>query len=136
MINLITRSKHTFGNQVPMFLIMGGLNTLFAYALFALFIALGLHYTIATLLPGLLSIYLGYLANHKIVFKAQTTRQYGLVLYYLFYLVIYLINISIQATMHALGFSNDYVNGAVAIVITTMISFVTNKYYFFADRAM
>ena len=118
--------------QVPKYLLMSGLNTIIAYRLFALLITIGLHYSIAALLPGIISIYIGYLANKKIVFNATVIRKNSLLYYYIFYLFIYLINVAIQASMHALGSSNDYWNGAVAVVITVIIAFVVNKWFFFA----
>jgi putative flippase GtrA len=118
--------------QVPKYLLVSSFNTLFAYGLFALFITLGLHYSLAALLPGIISIYLGYIANKKIVFNAQSRHKYSLLFYYLFYFGIYLINVAIQASMHALGSANDYINGAVAVVVTVIIAFVVNKWFFFA----
>lgn len=125
--------SRTLGFQVPMYLLMGGLNTLFAYLLFALFIWLGMHYTLATLFPGIISIYLGYVVNKHIVFNARKTSRFSVLYYYLFYGVVYLANISIQTTMHALGSANDYVNGAVAMAIMTVVTFAVNKWFFFKD---
>ena len=118
--------------QVPKYVLMSGLNTIIAYGLFALFIKIGFHYALAALLPGIISIYIGYLANKKVVFNAEVTRKNTLLYYYLFYFCIYLINVAIQASMHALGSSNDYLNGAVAVVITIIIAFIVNKWFFFA----
>ncbi|MGH1541023.1 MAG: GtrA family protein [Arenicella sp.] len=118
--------------QVPKYLMVSGFNTLLAYGLFALFITIGLHYSLAALLPGIISIYFGYIANKKIVFNAQSRHKYSLLFYYLFYFGIYLINVAIQASMHALGSANDYFNGAVAVIITVIIAFVVNKWIFFS----
>ena len=118
--------------QVPKYLIMGGLNTLGAYALFAMLIMLGFHYTLATLLPGIVSIYLGYVVNKRIVFKAQDAHKFALLYYYLFYFLVYLMNIGIQAVLYSLHSSNSYLNGAIAMVITTVFSFVINKWVFFS----
>lgn len=103
---------------------------MWAYGLFALFIALGFHYTIAAFLPGLISIYTGYLANKYLVFNVKTSYKYGLLYYYLFYLVIYLINIAIQAVLNVFDWRNDYINGSVAIIISVLIAFAGNKWFF------
>ncbi len=115
-----------------MYIIMGGLNTLGAYALFALLILVGFHYTLATLLPGIISIYLGYVVNKSIVFKAKDAHKFALLYYYLFYFIVYLLNIGIQAALYSLHSSNSYLNGAIAMAITTIFSFVINKWVFFS----
>ena len=112
---------------------MGGLNTLGAYGLFALFILLGLHYTLATFLPGVISIYLGYVVNKRVVFKAKDAHKFALLFYYLFYFLVYLINIGIQTALLSFVSSNNYLNGAIAMVVTTVLSFTINKWVFFSE---
>jgi len=126
-------NKNALHMQVPMYLIMGGLNTLGAYALFALLIMLGFHYTLATLLPGIVSIYLGYIVNKRIVFDAEDAHKFALLYYYFFYFLVYLMNIGIQTILYSLHSSNGYINGAIAMAITTIFSFVINKWVFFSN---
>lgn len=125
-------NSHSLHVQVPKYLIMGGLNTLGAYGLFALFVMLGMHYTLATFLPGVISIYMGYIVNKRIVFKSRDVHKFALVFYYLFYFLVYLTNIGIQAILYNTGSSNSYLNGALAMGITTVISFSINKWVFFS----
>ncbi|MCP3849718.1 MAG: hypothetical protein GY694_05705 [Gammaproteobacteria bacterium] len=125
-------SYNTLHVQMPIYLIVGGLNTIGAYALFALLLMLGLHYTIATLLPGIVSIYVGYVANKHIVFRAKDAHKWALLYYYLFYFLVYLMNIGIQAVLYSLHSYNGYINGAIALVITTIFSFAINKWVFFS----
>jgi len=122
-------------SQVPKYIIVSGINTLAAYGLFALFITLKWHYALAALLPGIISIYFGYIANKKIVFRAKSKKKHDLFYYYLFYLGIYLVNVAIQTGMHTLGLHNDYINGASALIITTILAFAINKWLFFNKAA-
>ena len=117
--------------QLPKFVLVGGLNTLLSYLLFAVFIAMGMHYTLATLFPGIITIYLGYKANQKYVFSSESERKFGVPLYYIFFLFIYFINIGIQTLLHWMGFNIDYVNGAIAIGICVFISFNVSQKFFF-----
>jgi len=120
--------------QIPRYIIISGLNTIFAYLLFALFIKLNFHYTLATLFPGVISIYLGYVANKKIVFKSNINRKNNILYYYLFYVVVYFVNISIQATLIFFGSNNDYINGGIATVLTAVGTFIINRGYFFKSK--
>ena len=123
----------TLRSQVPRYIIVSAVNTVLAYGLYAIFIFLGFHYSLAALLPGIISIYIGYLANRSIVFKVKKQSVKTIFYYYLFYLLVYLLNIFTQACLNVLGFNNDYVNGAIALFVSTVVAFSVNKWVFFKN---
>lgn len=56
------------------FLVVGGINTVFGYGVFALFILLGLHYVLAVLLGQICGILFNFKTTGTIVFKNRNNR--------------------------------------------------------------
>ena len=61
-------------SRFPQFVLVGILNTAFGYGCFALFIYLGLHYTIAVLLGTCLGILFNFKTLGHLVFKNKQNR--------------------------------------------------------------
>lgn len=57
--------------QLVKFLLVGGLNTLFGYAVFAVLISTGLHYTIAVFIGTLIGVLFNFKTTGKLVFDSQ-----------------------------------------------------------------
>jgi len=115
--------------QLATFLVVGSLNTLFAYALFAAFIFIGWHYTLATLAAGVLSVLSGYMAHRQFVFSFRGNSR--LFRFALVFAANYLLSIGIQAGLIGVGLNSHYAGGAVATVACAMTSFALNRYYVF-----
>jgi len=56
------------------FLVVGGINTVFGYSVFALFILIGLHYVLAALLATICGILFNFKTTGTLVFKNRDNR--------------------------------------------------------------
>jgi putative flippase GtrA len=114
--------------QFIAFLFVGGLNTLFGYAMYALFIYLGFDYPVAVLLATCLGVLFNFNTTGKIVFR---NFRYGL--FYKFvgvYVLLYFLNVAFIKFLHGLS-DNLYLDGFLAIIPLAMVSFILNKYFVF-----
>ena len=121
-----------FDTKFIRFIFFGGLNTIFAYLILVLFLFLKFHYSIATLISALLSIFSGYLINKFFVFNSKNPKS--IFIYYIFWFILYFLSISIQyILLELLLIENLYFNSLIATIASVIISFIVNKYYFFKD---
>ena len=112
--------------------VLGGLfNTLAVYLLFALFIFIGLHYTLATLVAGALGVVVGYFTMSRWVFRSRRRKRF--VHFTLLFIAMYFLSIGIQTLILRWVIANEYVAGAVALLVTSAISFLVNRYLVFRD---
>lgn len=121
---LITLSK----NKLFMFFIVSGINTVFGYGLFALFIYLGLHYFLAILIASVLGILFNFKTIGSLVFKTHNNalifRFFGV------YGVNYLLNAGGLTILKWLGLS-AYAGQAILVVPLGCIGFLLNKTFVF-----
>ena len=118
----------TTKSQILTFILVGGLNTLFGYTLFALFIYLGIHYSLAAFLATCLGVLFNYKTTGKLVFEHTDNKAIlkfvGVnVFLYLFYTAL----ISFIHTM----VDNLYLVGFICIIPYAIFSFILNKYVVF-----
>jgi putative flippase GtrA len=114
--------------QFITFLMVGVLNTLFGYSLFALLIYVGLHYTIATFIGTVLGVLFNFKTTGKLVFDSHDNRLlwkffgvYG-VMYFFNIIGLYFLDILIK---------NIYISGAVLILPMALVGFVLNRRFVF-----
>ena len=114
--------------QIIRFMLIGFINTLFGYAVYALFLYIGFNY-IASILGATL---IGMLFNFKTIGKYVFNRSEHKLMakFFQVYAVVFLVNVSMIKFFKLLEF-NDYLSGALAIIPVAVISFVLNKYYVF-----
>jgi len=110
------------------FVLVGGLNTAIAYALYALFVALGWPVAAASLGSLLLSVPIGFLTQGTMVFGGARARQ--LPRFIAAWALIYLANVAALWMLMRLGL-NAYAAGAVALVPITVLSFVLQRGFVF-----
>lgn len=114
--------------QVAKFIAVGVFNTLFGYSLYAMFIYLGLNYSLALLLATVLGVLFNFQTIGRFVFQSKNGR-----LIFRFvgvYALIFLINLALIKLMVNSGLS-AYLAGGAALVPTTILSFLLNKYFVF-----
>jgi len=114
--------------QFLLFLIVGGLNTIFGYSMFALLIFLGMHYVLASLLATVLGILFNFKTIGTIVFRS---KRDGLILkFFVVYLLSYCINIILLKVF--LSFRvNIYLAGAIITILMAFPVFLLNKKFVF-----
>ncbi|HEX7477732.1 MAG TPA: GtrA family protein [Polyangiales bacterium] len=106
------------------FLIVGGINTLFGYGLFAAFIHLGLHYALATALATVCGVLFNFHSTGKIVFDNTDRRR--LFRFVGVYTLLWGFNVAGQRVGASLG-ASPYLSGAVLLAPSAVIGYVLNK---------
>ncbi|WP_291940093.1 GtrA family protein [Campylobacter sp.] len=119
----------TIKRQLFSFLLVGILNTVFGYGLFALFIYLGLYYPLAVLLSTILGVLFNFKTIGGLVFGSNDNKL--IFKFILVYVIIYLLNIFFLWLFKRLGFENMYLNGFVLLIPLAAVSFLLNKFFVF-----
>ena len=117
--------------QFIKFLRVGGINTLFGYGLFALFIFLGFHYAMASFLATVLGILFNFKTTGVLVFQNKDNRL--LFRFFGVYGVVFVINVLMLKVLGNVGF-DMYIAGALVIVPLAVLSFVLNKLFVFGVK--
>jgi len=115
-------------HRITRFILVGILNTLFGYSLFALFVFLGMHYTAAVFFATILSLIFNFKTFGKWVFKTSHSR---LIFKFVFgYVILYFINI-LLIKLFMFYFHNVYFSGAFAVTLTALCSYLINSRWVF-----
>ena len=118
--------------QFIKFILVGILNTIFGYSVFAFFIFVGLHYSLAVLLSTILGVLFNFKSTGILVFNSRDNK---LIFRFVFvYIIIYILNVSGLWFLKNLGFSNMYINGGLLLIPLAILSFLLNKFFVFERR--
>ena len=119
----------TLDNHFIRFILVGILNTMVGYGLFALFIYLGLHYSLAVLFSTVLGVLFNFKSIGKLVFNSNNNER----IYHFIgvYVLLYLLNVSGLWGLSSIGMENMYVAGAILLAPLAIISFILNKNFVF-----
>lgn len=115
--------------QVIRFGVIGCINTAFSYSLYALFIFIRLHYTLAVLFSTLIGIYFSFQTMGHFVFDNPNQKLLGK--FVLVYGGCYFVNIGFLKLLLVLGVHNLYVAGFLSQGLTACVSFCLNKFVVF-----
>lgn len=115
--------------QFIRFLIIGSLNTAFAYGLYALFIFIGLHYSLAVLCSTIIGTLFSFKTFGNWVFFNPDNRR--ILRFAAVYGGCYVLNVGILKTLTLAGVSNLYLAGLISSFLVAMVSFFLNKFFVF-----
>lgn len=107
--------------RIIRFLVIGGINTIFGYIVFATAIYLGLHYSMASLLSIILGILFNFKTSGKIVFKNSSNRlifQFAFV-----YLIVYGVHVLSLSILNSFGI-NNYIGGAILVLPIALLTYI------------
>lgn len=107
---------------------MGGINTLLSYAVFAVFIVLGLHYASAALIATICGILFNFKTTGTLVFKNRDNRL--IFRFFGVYVVTYLLNVGLLRLFDMAGVSS-LIAGAVNVLPIAVISFLLMRKFVF-----
>lgn len=110
------------------FILVGILNTLVGYAMYAFFIFVGLHYAMAVLLATGLGVLFNFKTTGKIVFNNNDNKLFFK--FVLGYVFLYFLNIALIRWLQLLS-GDLYLVGLIAVVPLAMMAFLLNKYFVF-----
>lgn len=118
-------------NRLVLFFIVGGVNTLFGYSLYALLLYLHLHYALASLLSTIVGVLFNFKTTGVIVFKNHNNclllRFIGV------YSVTYLLNIG-GLKIFSIYNANMYLAGAVLVLPIALLAFILQKKFVFGGE--
>jgi len=119
--------------QFIKFLFVGGLNTAFGYCIFALFLFIGLHYSLAAFLGTICGILFNFKTTGSLVFKNKNNalifRFFGV------YGVVLILNV-IGLKFFSIFSINSYIGGALLILPMAVVSFFLNKRFVFGANSI
>ena len=110
--------------QFHKYIIIGGINTAFGYGIFALFVFLGFHYSLAVIMATILGVLFNFQTYGRLVFKNHSNLL--LVRFILVYVMIYFVNVLLIALLTSLKI-NTYIAGMLALSLTAYLGYIFNK---------
>lgn len=111
------------------FLFVGGLNTLFGYSIYSLFLFFGFHYALASLLGTVLGILFNFKTTGFFVFKNKDNTLVGR--FFVVYLFVYIINVGFLRLFEFFNI-NLYIAGFVLLLPMALLSFFLMKRFVFS----
>jgi len=117
--------------QVISFILVGILNTIVGYSLYAFFIFLGFNYLLSVLFATILGIIFNFKTIGKLVFNNSNKKLFFK--FIITYIIVFFINVFFIKIFRSYGL-NDYLAGFLAILPCAIISFMLNKYYVFKEK--
>lgn len=111
------------------FFLVAGLNTVFGWGVYAFFVFIGLHYTIAALVSQIIGILFNFRTYGALVFHNKAFNL--LPRFVLVYVITYLCNIGSMTLLKWIFGVNDYVAAAIMCVPIGLLGFVLNKIFVF-----
>lgn len=106
------------------FFLVSALNTAFGYGMFALMIAIGLHYSLAAFIGTILGILFNFKTIGILVFKDPNNRL--IFKFFIVYGITYLANVGFLAVLKYFGM-DIYLAGAVLLIPVGLLAFFLNK---------
>lgn len=123
-------------NQFVNFSMVGVINMILSYAIYAFLVYIGLHYQVSNLISVFISILNGYLLNKTWVFKKQSkiksssqSLRYFLVYGFNILLGILLLHIYVDI-LHI----NEYICPIISLPITIPLNYCLNKFWVFRKK--
>ncbi|THD01244.1 hypothetical protein B1810_21020 [Panacagrimonas perspica] len=113
-----------------LFLVVGGINTLFGYAVFCALLYAGQHYAIAGLVSTILGVAFNFVTTGGIVFENRDPRL--LFRFSSGYVLLYGIGVGEMRIAELLGF-NLYVASAALLLPNAIFSYLFNRRYVFPE---
>ena len=111
------------------FFVIGAVNTLFSYLIYAGAILIGMHYTLATLISTVLGIIFNFFTTGKVVFRSLEGRRFFL--FMLVYAVTYVVNILLLRLLVDVIHINKLIAGALVMLPVALLSYYLNARWTF-----
>ena len=108
------------------YLLIGGVNTVFGYCVFAFLLFFGIHYSLAVLVATILGVLFNFQTYGRFVFKNHSWSLLGRFVFV--YTTIYLVNITLLLVFD-LFVSNLYISGAMTTPVIAYLGYILNKRY-------
>ncbi|QDF98656.1 hypothetical protein CJ010_19995 [Azoarcus sp. DD4] len=115
--------------QLLRFLVVGSLNTGASYGAYVLLLALGLHFSVASLGALIFGILLSFTTQGRFVFGNNGIGRFPR--FVAVWALLYFANIALIGAFAGMGI-NAYLGGALALVPITALSFLLQRHFVFS----
>ena len=119
-----------FNIQFIKYILVGILNTLFGYTIFALLLYTGLHYAVVCILATIICVLFNYKTYGKLVFKNNKNALVKFVSVYILTTSLSILGLKI-AKLYTI---NLYFAGFIITCVMAVISFILLKSYVFKEQ--
>ncbi len=121
-------------NTFVRFLLVGVINTIFGYSLFAILILVGLDYKYAILIGTIIGVLFNFQTTGKLVFGSKNNKL--IFRFIAVYVVTYLLNVEGLRIADAINLNIEHktkilIAGAVLILPMALVSYTLNKLFVF-----
>ena len=114
------------------FLVVGSINTIFSYIVYAILILAGAHYSLATLISTVLGVIFNFFTTGRIVFRNMDNKRF--ISFVLVYTFTYLINILLlRWLIDGLAMEKLFA-GALVTLPVALLSYFLNAKLTFKDK--
>jgi putative flippase GtrA len=120
--------KRVWSIRFVRFLVIGAINTLFSYLVYALLILLNVHYSIASLVSTILGIIFNFFTTGRIVFNNKENKL--ILKFFMVYLVTYLVNLLCLRGLELLHM-DMLIAGAITTLPIALLSYLLNSIFVF-----
>ena len=107
---------------------VGIVNTIVGYGLYALFLFIGFHYILAVFFATVLGVLFNFKTIGRYVFNSIDNKL--IIKFFGVYSLVFIVNIVLIKVFKDFGF-DEYLAGLIATFPSAFVSFVLNKYYVF-----
>ena len=108
------------------FILVGILNTIFGYSIYALFVFIGFNFVVASFFATILGILFNFQTIGRLVFQAHNNRL--IFRFFAIYGIVFLLGVIFIWLLKLIGF-NNYTAGLIALFPNAIISYLLNKFY-------
>lgn len=131
---IIRLTSRLWGMRILRFLVIGVINTIFSYLIYAALVLLGMHYSLATLISTVLGVIFNFFTTGRIVFRNMDNRRF--VRFVLVYLFTYFVNILLLGWLvDGLGL-DKLIAGALVTLPVALLSYLLNAVWTFQENNM
>jgi len=118
--------------EVVRFLVVGAINTVFGYAVYAFFLWTGMHFSLAALGSQILGTAFNYATYGRLVFRQKLTR-WSLFYFIAQYATLYFVSITIIQVAELAGVA-PLIGGAINLMVVPVLTYFLGKYIVFRKR--
>jgi len=124
--------KHVKKHELPQYIIVGGVNTVFGYGFFVFFLFVNFHYSLAVLFATILGVLFNFQTYDKLVFRRYPKGR--LLHFSLVYAVVYSINVLLLSLVDSV-IDDLYISGAIVILPIALLGYVLNKRFIWKKKS-
>lgn len=117
--------------KLQKFLLVGVVNTIFGYSIYAFFLFVGFNFNLAAFLATIIGVLFNFKTSSKFVFKNNSNKL--LFKFVLSYVLIYILNIVSLNIFNFLNF-NMYLAGFITVGYLSLVSFFLQKNFVFNQK--